>query len=108
MLCGNTWLSSAAMMDSQPAKVFSYPLIRTDMHGGHARCRLRCMLRVLAPTSGCLRFPTFPSKRMSSKCVETLTPRHLMKRVSHMFGGSYPYFAGGVVLWCAVGATEPL
>ena len=32
-------------------------------------------------------------------------PPHLMKRVSHMFGGGFPCFEGRVVLWCAARAA---
>ena len=54
------------------------------------RCKRHCMMRVPAPSPGYLRFHTFHSKRMSSECVGTMTPPppHLMKRVSHMLGGT--------------------
>ena len=59
------------------------------MHDGPARCTVQYMLSVLAPTPGCLRFHTFHTKRMYSECVQTLTPLpHLVKRVSHVSGGT--------------------
>ena len=88
MLFGNTWLSCAAMQRFRTAMVTSCPQIRTVTHGGPVRCKRHCMPRVRAPSPGCRRFHIFRSKRMSSGCVGTSTPPHLMKRVSHMLRGT--------------------
>ena len=89
MLFGNTWLSCAAMQHFGTAMVTTCLQIRTVTHGGPVRCKWHCMPRVRAPSPGCLRFHIFRSKRMSSGCVGTSTPPPtLMKRVSHMLGGT--------------------
>ena len=103
MLCKNAWQSSAAMLHFGTAMLFSYPLMRTVMHGSpvHHRCRLH-YAEGASTHSWMPKILHIPFQTEEFGMCGNFDPSHLMKRVSHMLGGGgCPYFAGGVVFCCA-------
>ena len=88
MLFGNTWLSCAAMQRFGTAMVTPCPQIRTVTHGGPVRCKRHCMPRVASTLSWMPEIPNIPFQTDEFGMRGNFDPPHLMKRVSHMLGGT--------------------